>query len=98
MANAMPKIPDHVVSREVGEETVILSLESGNYFGLNAVGGAIWKGLATGQSRDEILAAVLAEFDAPAEVIASDYDALIRQLTDRGLIVTGEDEREQAKA
>jgi len=86
MAKTQPRIPDHVVSREVGEETVILSLESGNYFGLNAVGGVIWKGLAAGQPREEILAAVMAEFDAPAEVVTADFDGLVRDLTERGLL------------
>lgn len=86
MANELPKIPDHVVSREVGEETVILSLESGNYFGLNAVGGVIWKGLAGAQSRAEIVEAVVARFDAPAETVEADLDALIGQLTERGLL------------
>lgn len=88
MANPQPTIPDHVVSREVGAETVILSLESGNYFGLNAVGGVIWKGLAAGQSRDEIVAAVTDAFDAPAETVAEDYESLVRELTARGLLET----------
>jgi len=36
-------IPEGVVSREIEGETVLLNLESGRYFGLNAVGTRVWQ-------------------------------------------------------
>lgn len=35
-------IPAQVLARRVGEEIVILNLESGVYFGLDPVGARIW--------------------------------------------------------
>lgn len=36
--DARLKIPDQVVTRQVSDETVLLNLESGTYFGLDPVG------------------------------------------------------------
>jgi len=35
-------VPPHVIARRVGEDTVILDLASGTYFGLDPVGARIW--------------------------------------------------------
>ena len=43
-------IPPQVMSRQVGEETVLLDLKSGIYFGLDGVGKLIWESVADGLS------------------------------------------------
>ena len=40
------RIPEDVVSREVGGEAVLLNLATGTYFGLDGVGTEIWNLLA----------------------------------------------------
>ena len=80
------RIPDYVVSREVGEETVLLNLESGNYFGLNAMGARMWKGLTEGRTEAEIEASILGEFDVTADVVARDYAELTASLLAAGLL------------
>lgn len=86
MRDAALRIPEHVVSREVGGETVILNLETGDYYGLNAVGAAIWRGIEAQSSRDEIVGAVQAEFESTVEVITQDMDALLADLRKQGLL------------
>ena len=44
-------IPAPVMSRLVGDETVLLDLESGMYFGLDGVGQRIWEAIAEGTAR-----------------------------------------------
>ena len=43
-------VPPQVMSRLVGDETVLLDLESGMYFGLDGVGQRIWKAIGEGLS------------------------------------------------
>lgn len=76
-----------VVAREVGGEMVLLDLNSGNYFGLDVVGGRIWELLSDRpQSLQELCDQVEAEFDAPRERIEADLIALAMDLMDKELI------------
>ena len=43
-------VPPQVRARMVGEETVILHLESGIYFGLDPVGARAWQLIQAGKS------------------------------------------------
>ncbi len=78
---------DDVVSREVNGEAVLLDLASGQYFGLNAVGSAIWQILGDAPVTMAALCdEVEAEFDAPRDVIEADVSELIEELAMAGLI------------
>jgi hypothetical protein len=76
----------HQVSSDLGDETVILQLESGMYHGLNAVGAAIWALLREPRSVEEIQQAILAEFAVDAERCQRDVMALLSKLEAEGLI------------
>lgn len=79
-------VADHVTFQQVGNETVLLNLASGHYFGLNAVGSRIWQLLANGCARAEICNTIAAEFDAPMADIERDADALLATLLENGLL------------
>lgn len=82
------EVSGDVVARKVGGETVLLDLGSGEYFGLDTVGGRIWELLSEkAQSIADLCNAIEAEFDAPREVIEADMLALVADLRERGLIV-----------
>ena len=85
MNNPAIRIPEHVVSREVGGETVILNLESGTYFGLNAVGSRIWSGIMANDAPARIQAAVAKEFGVAEAQVERDMTDLIHQLLATGL-------------
>lgn len=82
------EISDNVVAREVSGETVLLNLETGTYFGLNAVGGRIWS-LVEAQPRSlaEIGEVLLGEFDVSAETVQDDVLALAKELHEHGLLL-----------
>lgn len=82
-------VPGHVVSRQIGGETVILNLESGTYFGLDVVGARIWQLIAEGKSVAETRAVMLAEFDVAEDVFDRDLEKLLRDLRDHDLLVPG---------
>lgn len=80
-------VSDDVVAREVGGEMVLLDLSSGQYFGLDSVGGRIWE-LLTERPHElrELCDIIEAEFDAPRDRIEADLLTLARQLQDQELI------------
>lgn len=77
--------PD-VVFRELEGETVILNLESGTYFGLDAVGTRIWQLCQEHGSLRTVLQAMQNEFEAADEILEADLLSLIDELAERGLI------------
>ncbi|OZA19309.1 MAG: hypothetical protein B7X90_09250 [Novosphingobium sp. 17-62-19] len=79
-------LSEDVVAREVGEETMLLDLASGTYFGLNPVGGRFWQLIEEGRSAAEARDLLLEEFDVSADVLDADLSALLDELAAKGLI------------
>lgn len=80
-------IPPQVMSRLVGDETVLLDLSSGMYFGVDGVGKRIWESLADGHSLGETAAVIAAEFEVEEERAQADLLAFASDLVSRGLLV-----------
>ncbi len=83
-------IPDHVMSRQVGEDTVILDLGSGTYFGLDPIGARVWQLLADGTNVKQVVTTLLAEFDVAPEQLQQDVEALVDDLVGRGLVLVSQ--------
>lgn len=80
-------IPPQVMSRLVEDETVLLDLSSGMYFGVDGVGKRIWESLADGHSLGETAAVIAAEFEVEEERAQADLLAFASDLVSRGLLV-----------
>jgi len=80
-------IPPQVMSRLVGDETVLLDLSSGIYFGLDGVGKRIWESVAEGCSLGETAEVIAAEFEVDEEKAQADLLAFATDLVERGLLV-----------
>lgn len=65
---------------------MLLDLESGRYFELNATGRRIWELLDEGSSLARVLDRLVAEFDAPREELESDLLTLVGELDREGLL------------
>ena len=90
LAETVVEVPsDVLVQRLSDDESVFLNLATEQYFGLDSSGTAMWDALTTTGSVDKALAHLLAVFDVDEEVLRSDFDALISQLTRRGLLRIG---------
>jgi len=79
-------ISPNAVARQVGDETVILHLVSGTYFGLDAVGARIWQLLGEGKSLNEICDVVLVEYEVSREDLEHDITGLIKDLLAQDLV------------
>ena len=79
-------IPPRLRARTVGEETVILDLESGKYFSLNSVGGRVWELIQSGKSLKQICDVLIEQYDASREVLERDVLALASDLVEKKLV------------
>jgi hypothetical protein len=79
-------IPGKVMARQVGDETVLLDLASGNYYGLDPVGARIWQLLGEGKTLVEVCDALVAEYDVPRSTLESDVERLVGELGAKGLL------------
>lgn len=77
--------PDAVESR-VGDETVVLHLKSGIYFGLDAVGTRIWALLKEGSQPPEICARIAEEYDVAPDIAEADARRFLEDLKSNGII------------
>lgn len=79
-------ISQDVVHRVLDGETVVLHLESGTYFGLNATGTRVWSLVEEGASRNAIIERISSEFGHPIDAVQSDVDELLAALQAKGLV------------
>ena len=79
-------IPPQVMARTVGDETVILDLASGTYFGLDPVGARIWELMGEGKTLSEVCGQMLEEYEVSREELEGDTLRLAQELADQGLI------------
>lgn len=80
------KVPSEVMDRQVGDETVILHLATGTYYGLDPVGARIWELMAADQSLAEIRDQMLQEYAVEADQLEQDLLTLAQDLLAHGLV------------
>jgi hypothetical protein len=85
--SARLKIREQVMSRQLGEDCVMLDLDSGTYFGLDAVGARVWQLIDEGRSFEEVCDVLAGEYEAGREQIAADVARLLKELAANGLVV-----------
>jgi len=79
-------VPPQVMSRRVGDETVLLDLESGLYFGVDRVGQRIWELAGNGKTVGEIVDAIVGEFEVDRSQAEADVLDFAETLVERGLL------------
>jgi Coenzyme PQQ synthesis protein D (PqqD) len=82
------RIADNVVYRDVAGESVLLNLDTGTYFGLDAVGTRLWNLVAEHGSTALAIETLLTEYDVDASRLQKDIMALIDQLLAKRLLTT----------
>jgi hypothetical protein len=79
---------DSVAWNAVGDDVVVLDLASSTYFSTNATGTLLWKLLASGASRDELVDALVERFRLSRETVERDVDAFVADLGRAQLLAT----------
>jgi hypothetical protein len=70
----------------MGDETIMLSIERGEYYTLDAIGGRLWALMAEPTSVDSLLDAICAEFDVVREIAVRDTFPFLEKLLESRVI------------
>jgi hypothetical protein len=80
-------MPDEVATRKLGDETILLNLKTGTYFGLDAVGSRFVELLETSSEIAAAHRVMLQEFEVTAEVLEADLLRLAEEMCAKRLLV-----------
>jgi hypothetical protein len=80
-----------VVHETIDCETILLNLETGNYFSLDNTGEIIWKLVGTGQSINEIIETLKQRFEDKNNEVESSTIQFIRELVREDLVIFQEE-------
>lgn len=75
-----------VVGQRLGDEVVLVSLETNRIFELNRTGARFWELLQSETDRGRIEAQLLEEFAVTDEELSAEVDRLIKSLDDEELV------------
>jgi len=89
MQQTMPRLMPNpsVVAATLDNETVLLDVESGLYFGLDEIGSLIWSMLANPTDEAAIVTAITSQYDANPVQVDSDVRSFIDTLAAKNLLV-----------
>ena len=86
---SLPSPSPDVAFRRLGDEVVLVHLKTNRILSLSPTGARFWELLADGDSRPEIEAQLLREYDVPKEQVSAEIDSLLRSLRAEGLVREG---------
>ena len=72
--------------KEVDGETLLLDLRESKYLSVNPSATLLWRHLVEGTTRDELVAALAAEYELPEDRAGADVDAFLADLRRRELL------------
>ena len=75
-----------IIQSKIGEEVVMLDMESGFYFGLNSVASVIWNLLEQEIAFDVLIDKLMETFDVERSLCESDTRELIDQMLEKKII------------
>lgn len=81
------RISDQAIANMVGDETVILHLGNGTYYGLDPIGARLWEALKAGRTVASVVDEVLASYDVERSQVEQDLLALIESLAANDLLL-----------
>jgi hypothetical protein len=81
-------ISPSVYARVFGDEMVLLEFGKGEYFGLDAVGAAVWRRLEAGDDLGTAADHIVAEYEVDREKALRDIVDLVADLQNHDLLVT----------
>jgi len=76
-----------IISSKMDNEVVMMSIEKGNYYGLNPMAAEIWEMLTAPTTVQAICNRLMEEFDVEQEKCYTEVLAYIEKLGNEGLIL-----------
>ena len=75
-----------VIYRDVSGEIVLLDLQSGVYYGLDAIGSRMWQLLMEQHDVDDVCSIMIDEYETSSDALRADVDRLVTELAEKGLV------------
>ena len=82
----MFKRQDGWLAAQVGDELVMMSVDSGVYIGLNEVGARVWDLIETPRDLGDLCKKLSEEFETTPQACRPEVEAFLAQLERRGAI------------
>ena len=77
---------EDIVASDIDNEKVMMSIEKGQYFGLEPIGSRIWEMIETPAKVSVIIDKLLTQFDVDRETCEHDLLAFLGELDEAGII------------
>ena len=81
------RVADNVIFESLGDQLVLLNLDTSHYFNLKGSGPRVWELIQEHGNLDRVLSAMASEYRMEAGALEGDLHELVRDLEARGLIV-----------
>jgi transcriptional regulator of acetoin/glycerol metabolism len=81
-----PVRKEQVIAQKASNDFLLFNMRDGNYYSLNEVGSRIWELCDGDHSVAQLVEALKAEYDAPAESLTKDVLELLEELQTGKLI------------
>jgi hypothetical protein len=81
-------IPESVAWQQVGDEVVLLNVDSSEYHNLNDVGTRMWQALEESSDVAAAYAVLCDTYEVDADTLRADLGVFIQELTQKGLLAT----------
>lgn len=88
-SSAKITIPDGVLIQELQGESVLLNINTENYYGLDEVGTRMWAVLSDAPTIGQAIELLLEEYEVDRTTLEKDITDLLTQLLDRKLVEIG---------
>ena len=79
--------PD-LVAAEMDGDLVMMSVETGTYFGLTGIAPQIWDALETAQTTEEIFRQLVSLYEVEESVLLADLTAFLADMQQNGLVMS----------
>ena len=89
MTGVLTKATERFSETTIDTETVVMSLDSGDFFSLSGTARAIWLLIDGSRDRAALVAALAGQFEVAEDAIAGEVDAFMAQLAQADLIRIG---------
>jgi len=76
-----------LVSTDLDGEIVLMSIERGNYYGLERTARRIWELLDTPTSLDALCTTLSREYAAPVDVIEADVRQFVAKMAQESIVI-----------
>ena len=75
-----------IIARSLGDAAVLIRLQTNSIYELNGTGARIWSLLKAGGTKQQVIDALLSEFDIERDALTEAVDELIGMLRAEGLV------------